>query len=89
MALTNPPYNWVVRYCSLNESKRTVYNFSGFKSNGTPGYAHKFDNIKKFKTAQEAFEAVRQIIDIGGYNAEACRIHIALGEDYYFTGNRL
>jgi hypothetical protein len=86
--MENPKYNWVVRYYALNNPK-TIYNFSGFKNSGKPGYAHKFDNIQKFKNVHEAFAAAKQILELGEYNADVCRIHAGNGESYYFTGTNL
>jgi hypothetical protein len=86
--MENPKYNWVVRYCHIN-NRTTVYNFSGFKDSGKPGYAYKFENIEKFKTVQEAFDVMRKILELGDYNADVGRIHISTGDSYYFTGSKL
>jgi len=89
MALQQPKYDWVVRY-HLQNNPTQQYNFSGFKEDGDPGYAFKFDNIEKFKTADEAFKVVKTLSELnegGKYVAQVSKIHIANGESYYFTNN--
>jgi len=76
------PDPWVIRY---HEQKKPgeQKNFAGFKQDGGPSYAFKFEKIKKYPTAREAMEEAIQLSE-QGYVWEVKRICLALNEQFYF-----
>lgn len=79
-----PAFQWVVRYNDIDHPAR-VLSFAGFKEDGSPSYAFKFDNIKKFKYYKQAFEVAKQLIVTNKYNASVMRLCAGKGDHFYFT----
>lgn len=79
MPVPNP---WVIRYHEQGKPGQQK-NFAGFKEDGDPSYAFKFENIKKYPTAREAMTAAVELSELG-YVWEVKRICLALNEQYYF-----
>jgi len=79
-----PSFQWVVRYNDLKNPSR-VLSFAGFKEDGKPSYAFKYENIQKFKYYKQAFEVAKKLITTDQYNASVMRLCAGRGDHFYFT----
>jgi hypothetical protein len=77
-------YHWVVRYHPITKPQ-VLYNFAGFKKNGSPSYTEKVEKILKYKLYKDALNVVRELIETEKYMADVYRICAGRNEHFYFV----